>query len=34
MILRVYAKKTKRITFSYGVISLGESAFIENQKQI
>jgi len=33
MILRVYAKESKRITFSHGITSLGESASIENQNQ-
>jgi len=34
MISRVYAKESKRITFSHGITSLRESVSIENQNQM
>jgi hypothetical protein len=34
MILRVYAKESKRIIFSHIITSLRESASIENQNQM
>jgi hypothetical protein len=34
VILRVYAKESKRITFSHKITSLKESAFIKNQNQM